>query len=67
VTDGVVDVVGPLVLLEPYGRSAPQACWHEAPLVQQVTLHIEGVWGLIGVISVAVVLYEGMLIWVPVF
>src|SRR6266702_515896 len=65
-TDGVVDVLIPPIDVEPDGVLLLECSWHVRPLVQGVPSGHEGIWGLIWVVRVAIVLYEGMLIWVPV-
>ncbi len=58
--------MNPLVGIEPDRVLLLQRCGHVRPLVQRVSAGGEGVGSLIWVIRVTVILYEGMLIWVPV-
>src|SRR6266702_1967409 len=64
--DGVVDVVVPPIGVEPDGVLPLQCSGHVRPLVQRVATSCKRVWGLVWVVRVARVPYEGVLIWVPV-
>src|SRR6266702_188267 len=66
-TDGVVDVLGPPVDVESAEVLLLQCSRHVRLLVQRVAGCRESVWGLVGIVRVAIVLYEWVLIWVPVF
>src|SRR6266702_4307233 len=63
---GVVDVVVPPIGVEPDGVLPLQCSGHVRPLVQRVATSCKRVWGLVWVVRVARVPYEGVLIWVPV-
>ncbi len=65
-TDGIVDVVRPPVGIEPDGVLSLHCGGHIRLLVQRVSAGRERVRGLVGVVRVAIVLYKGVLIWVPV-
>src|SRR6266702_2049650 len=63
---GVIDILDPTVGIEPDGFISLLGGGHERLLVQWISTGCHGVRGLVGVISVALALYEGVLIWVPV-
>src|SRR6266702_2138778 len=52
--------------MEPDGLSLLQRRRHVRPFVQWISAGRKGVWGLVRIIRVATVLYERMLIWIPV-
>src|SRR6266571_4786420 len=52
--------------MEPDGLSLLQRRRHVRPFVQWISAGREGVWGLVRIVRVATVLYERVLIWVPV-
>src|SRR6266702_1414849 len=64
--DRVINEVGAVVTFEPNGFLPLKCRRHVRLLIQRVSVGREGVRGLVDVVSVAIVLYEGMLIWVPV-
>src|SRR6266702_5823504 len=63
---GVVDVIDPIVGVEPQGLMPLHYGGHVRPLVEQISACGHHIWSLVWVISVALALYEGVLIWVPV-
>src|SRR6266702_5703689 len=64
--DRVVDVMDPAIGVKPDGVLPLHCGRHVRPLVQWVPRGRERVWGLVWVVRVTKVLYEGVLIWVPV-
>ncbi len=63
---GVVDVMSPAVGVEPQGFASLHHSRHIRPLVERVSTRGHRIQGLVRVISVALVLYKWVLIWVPV-
>ncbi len=63
---GIIDIVVPIVGVEPQGFTPLHCGGHVRLLVQQVSACGHRVQGLVWVVSVALVPYEGVLIWVPV-
>src|SRR6266702_4256760 len=64
--DGIVDVMGTPVGVESDGVLLLHCSGHVRLFVQRVPASRKRVWGLVGVVRIAIVLYEGVLIWVPV-
>src|SRR6266702_3130663 len=56
----------PLIGVEPDGVLLLQRRRHVRPFVQRISAGRKCVWSLVRVVRVATVLYEGVLIWVPV-
>src|SRR6266702_47081 len=65
-SDGIVDVVDPSIVVKTDGVLSLQRCGQVCLLVQWRPTGREGVWRLVWIVRVAIVLYEWVLIWVPV-